>query len=132
VSKKRISGTIDQANFEWLEAHTDNKSAFINDLLTRARQNEDAIDHIVARYRKEQLRAELATVEARKEGIEEQLAELSEMQRRRNNREEAEFDQALEALEGVPPEPSNPAVQNWAKKLDTTPQAVAEELEASD
>lgn len=132
MSKRRISATIDEANHEWLEAHTDNKAAFINDLLTRARQNEDAIDHIVARYRKEQLKAELATVEARREGIEEQLAELNELERRRENREDAEIDQALDALEGVPPEPSNPAVQNWAEKLGTSPQTIAEELEASD
>jgi hypothetical protein len=35
---------------------------------------------------------------------------------------------AVDALEGTPPDPSNPAVQNWADKVDVTPEEIADAL----
>lgn len=132
MSRPKIAITVDAENLDWLDEHCDNRSGFINDLLTRARNNEDAIEHVVARYRKEQLRAEKATLEARMEGITQQLDELDDRIEQTEEREEAEIEQAMTALSGAPADPENIAVQNWAEKLDTSPQQLADKLEASD
>jgi len=132
MSRRKIAITLDPENVEWLDEHCDNRSGFINDLLSRARNNEDAIEHVVARYRKEQLRAEKATLEARMEGINEQLDELDERIDVTEDQEAAKLDEAMDALDGAPPDPSNPAVQNWSEKLDMSPQQLAEQLEAAD
>lgn len=132
MSRRKIAITVDPENVEWLDDNCDNRSGFINDLLTRARNNEDAIEHVVARYRKEQLRAEKATLEARMEGIDEQLDELDDRIDRSEHREEAKLDEALDALEGAPADPSNVAVQNWSDKLDMSPQKLATKLEVAD
>jgi len=36
---------------------------------------------------------------------------------------------ALDALDGAPPEPTNPGIQRWAEKLDLTPQELARRVE---
>ena len=132
MSRERISVTVDPANAEWLDEHCDNRSAFINDLLTRARNNEDAIDRVVARYRIEQLKRERATLESQMEGIDQQLAELEDRVERSEDKREVRLDEAKENLRDVPPEPTNPAVQTWSDKLDMSPQELVEELEVAD
>jgi len=132
MSRKRVAVTLDPANVEWLDQHCDNRSAFINDLLTRARNNEDAIDRVVARYRIEQLKREKATHEAQIEGIEQQLDELEDRKARGEEKREVRLEEAKQNLTDVPPDPTNPAVQTWADKLDMSPQGLAEELEVAD
>jgi len=132
MSRKRVGITLDPANVEWLDQHCDNRSAFINDLLTRARNNEDAIDRVVARYRIEQLKREKATLESQMEGIDEQLEELQERAVRGEEKREVRFEEAKQNLSDVPADPTNPAVQTQAEKLDMSPQELAEKLEVAD
>lgn len=132
MSRQRIAVTVDPENVEWLDEHCDNRSAFINDLLTRARNNEDAIDRVVARYRIEQLKREKATLESQMDGIDEQLAELEDKVDRTEEKREVRLDEAKANLDDVPADPTNPAVQTWSEKLDMSPQELVSELEVAD
>ena len=132
MSRERISVTVDPENAAWLDEHCDNRSAFINDLLTRARNNEDAIDRVVARYRIEQLKREKATHQSQIEGIDEQLAELQDKVDRDEEKREVRLEEAKANLDDVPADPTNPAVQTWSEKLDMSPQELVSELEVAD
>lgn len=132
MSRERIAVTLEPANVEWLDAHCDNRSAFINNLITRARNNEETIDQVVARYRMEQLKRERATLESKQEAIDEQLAELEDRMERSEDQREVKLEEAKQRLEGVPADPTNTAVQHWSEKLDMSPNELASELEAAD
>jgi len=132
MSRETVSVTLDPQNVEWLDEHCDNRSAFINKLLTRSRNNEDAIEHVVARYRIEQLKRERATLESQMDGIDEQIKELEDRETRTEEKREVRLDEAKQNLTDVPPDPTNPAVQTWADKLDMSPQGLVEELEVAD
>lgn len=132
MSRERIAVTLEPENVEWLDENCDNRSGFINKLLTRARNNEDAIDRVVARYRIEQLKRERATLESQMEGIDEQLKELETRVERGEEKREVKLEEAKEKLEGVPADPKNQAVQTWSNKLDMSPQELASKLEVAD
>lgn len=129
MSREKIAVTISAENLAWLDENYDNRSGFINDLLTRARKGDAEIDRAVARYQKEQLRRERATLETQLEGVEEQLSVIESRIERTEQKRDATLEDALEKLQSVPAEPSNPAIQTQAEKLDMTPEELIEKVE---
>lgn len=132
MSRERIAVTLEPENVKWLDENCDNRSAFINDLLTQAREDDVLIDRAVARYRKEQLKRERATLETQLEGIQEQLEALDDRVERSEEKREVKLDEAKQKLKDAPPDPTNPAIQSWSDKLGMSPQELASELEVAD
>lgn len=129
MSREKIAITISEENLAWMDKNYSNRSALIDDLLTRARKGEGEIDRAVARYQKEQLRREKATLETQMEGVEEQLEIIDKRMQRRASFEETKFEEAREILKGIEHDPTNPAVQNQAEKLDISAEELVEKLE---
>jgi len=68
-----------------------------------------------------ELEAELAQKQDKRDRLKRQLENYSDHR-------EQQLDKARDALEGVPREPDNPAVENWAGKLGMAPAELVEEL----
>jgi len=129
MTREKIAVTISAENLAWLDENYNNRSGFIDDLITRARKGEAEIDRAVAQYQKEQLEREKATLETQMEGVEEQLRTIEKRMERQQSYEQTQLEEVREILEGIPREPTNPAVQTQAEKLDMTPEELLDALD---
>lgn len=127
--KVSTSVTLEPENREYLDREVNNRSAFINDLIEAHRKGKSEMEEAIARHRKQQLKSELRSVESREEQITNELEHINQKIASEEERKERLWKEAIDALEGVPMEPDNPAVQNWAGKLDMTPAELIEEIE---
>jgi len=126
--KVSTSITLEPKNREYLDREVNNRSAFINDLIEAHRQGKSEIDEAIARYRREQLQSELNTVESRKEQIENELEIINKQVQKEEARKQEMLAEAKQKLSDIPHSPDNPAVENWADKLDMTPDELIQEL----
>jgi len=125
--KERRTVTLDSENHEYLKKE-DNASAVVNDLIEQLRQGGDRQTAAIE-LQIEQKERELSEAEGKVERLERELAELQELRANFEHEEDAELERAIEALEGTPRDPSNPAVENWAGRLGMTPAELVEELQ---
>jgi DNA anti-recombination protein RmuC len=130
MSRQRIAVTISSKNMEWVDENYNNRSAFVDDLLTRARKGEGEIQRAVAQYQKEQLEREKATLETQMQSVEKQLETIESRLQRTSEKKQTELSEAAEVLERAEKDPTNPAVQNQAEKLDMTPQELLDKLDS--
>jgi len=129
MSREKIAITISEENLAWMDNNYSNRSALIDDLLTRARKGESELDRVAARFQKEQLKREKATLETQMESVEEQLQTIEKRMERRDSYEETKLEEAREILKNIEHDPTNPAVKNQAEKLDISPEELVEKLE---
>ena len=136
--KKRVTVTLSEENVDWLDEKYNNRSGFIDDMLTQYRTGDIQTEQGLHELRAEQLLEEALDLESEKN----QLERKAERKRKKAERyleqsetaeeqTEAELAEAREALEeaGVNITPTNPAVENWAEKLGMTPVELVEKLE---
>lgn len=126
--KVRTSVSLTQENKAYLDSETNNRSAFINDLIDAHRKGKSDMDEVVARYRREQLEAERRKAQNTVERVESELETIDKQLAEKQAEKEDALDEAREVLADVPKEPENPAIQNWADDLDMTPEELLEEL----
>jgi len=127
--RERISVTLESENVAYLDREVNNRSAFINDLIEAHRKGKSEIDEAVARHRKQQLESELRRIESEKSSVQSELEHLEEKLSREEARKQEKLQEARDTLEPGQFVPENPAVENWADKLDMTPEELIEELE---
>jgi len=130
--KKRVAVSLSEENVAWIDENYNNRSGFLDDLVTRAREGESQMDEVVARYRLEQLNAQESSVESRLESIQSQKERLREQLKSSEKETEALLSDAKQALEHTPKEPNNPAIKQWASDLGMTAQELIEELDGDD
>jgi predicted nucleic acid-binding Zn-ribbon protein len=129
MSREKIAVTVSAKNKDWLDENYDNRSAVIDDLLTRARKGEGEIDRAVARYQREQLEREKATLQTQMKSVDAQLKTIEKRLERSDIEKEANLDKARAVVESADnPTPTNPAVKAQADKLGMTPQQLLDEL----
>lgn len=128
--KKRTSISIDRDVYEFLKQPEVNQSGLINDLVKQYRDNNDRqVAALRLRYR--HLIDEAEEAEERAEKKYDQAEEIKQLL---DEAEEAENDglaRAREALSGIDfdeADSDNPAVENWARKLDMTTQQLLTQL----
>lgn len=96
MSKEIISASVTEENAEWLEEHYDNKSAFINDMLTQVRQGESVLADASL---DPQIRDKRATIAGKQAEIDEHEQQLEEMlERREESQEAADYDTDISEL----------------------------------
>ena len=134
--KKRVAVTLSPENVDWLDGKYNNRSAFIDDLLTECKDGNGRADVAVRELRIQQLEEEADELEHEADSLRrkaerkrEQVEELREQNHLSEEQTEADLAEAQDALEHVPLEPTNPAVENWAEKLGMTPIELVEKLE---
>lgn len=125
--KDHLSATVDAANVRWLEQF-DNRSAFINRLLTQARKTGNP-EQAGLDLQIQQKRRELQNAQDRVENLQRDLDELERMRRRMADKEPVTVQEAREALDVSTLDPTNPAVQNWAEKAGLTEHELIDRLQ---
>lgn len=125
-----VTVNLDDVNVEWLDAETDNRSAFVNKLVTKAREGSGEVDEAVAQFQREKLRRDREALEVQIEGIDKQLETIQKRMEAAEGQKEASLEASIEDLEGTPRDPTNPAIQTHAERLNMSPAALVEELEA--
>jgi len=125
-NKETRTVSLDPQNHEFLKTE-DNASAVVNDLVDQLRQGGDrqtaGIDLQIS-----QKERELTDAKGTVERLEREIQELKKLKATFERKEDARLDEAIDALEGVPREPTNAAIENWAGKLGMTPTELVEEL----
>lgn len=127
--KVSTSVTLTTENREYLDREVNNRSAFINDLIEAHRNGKSDMEEAIARHRREQLLSELNRVESREEQIKDELEHIQMRISEEQERKAEQLEKAKDALAEVPKEPDNPAIENWADKLDMTPRELLDTLE---
>lgn len=124
TNKRPKSVTLSPENHEYLSNH-DNASALVDRLVTEVREGGDKATAVL-QMQISQKREELTEAENKVERLENGVAELESLKTELSKQESSAWDEAREALDGVPLEPTNPAVKNWASKLGVPPQRIIE------
>lgn len=128
MSEKRTrTVSLDPENDECLSKE-DNASAVVNDLVEQYRQGADR-DTVAIELQIKQKRREKELAENRVSRLTEDIEELQSLKQEFEVDEQAELDEAKDALENVPADPTNPAIKNWANKLGVSPQELIDTLE---
>lgn len=92
--KERIGITVSTENLEWLDENYNNRSGYIDDLLTQARMNGGDIDSILRKQEKRKLQREMQNHRSQLELLEQQIEDLEEA----DSMEEHEYDRSLDDL----------------------------------
>jgi len=124
--KKRRSVTLSPENDAYLRQQN-NASAVIDDLVTQLREGGDKATAVLD-MQIQQKRTELTEAENRVERLEQGLDDLIELRNEMQAKDSAELQEARAALSGVPDDPNNPAIKNWASKLGLSPEGLIERL----
>lgn len=127
--KVPTSVTLTQENLAYLDREVNNRSGFINDLIEAHRTGSSDMEEAIARHRREQLESELRTVELREETIRDELEHVREIITVEEERVESTLEEARETLADAPRDPENPAIKQWAKKVNMRPAELIEELD---
>ena len=125
-----VTVNLDDVNVEWLDAETDNRSAFVNKLVTKAREGSGEVDEAVAQFQREKLRRDREALQVQIEGIDKQLETIQKRMEAAEGQKKASLEASIEDLEGTPRDPTNVAIQKHAERLNMSPAALVEELEA--
>lgn len=92
--KERIGITVSAENLEWLDEEYNNRSGFIDDLLTKARMNGGDIDSALRQQEKRKLEREMQNHRNQLELLQEQMEQLDQA----DTMEEHEYDRSLDDL----------------------------------
>lgn len=119
---QRITITVSTDNLNWLDANYNNRSAFIDDLLTDYRESGGQTENVVAEFRKRQIEAEIASLKSQLESAREQREAIADSV---TTHEERQREIAREAVDQLGIDPGvgydHAAAENWADKagMDT-------------
>jgi len=133
TEKKRTSITVDPAVYEFLKQPDVNQSGLINELVKEYKDNEKR-QVAALKLRRDHLLQEATEAEETAEQKREQAAEVEALLEDARNAESDKLQQAREALSGIDDRdlsPENPAVQNWADKLDLSPEELLKQLRST-
>ncbi len=127
--KERIGITVSKENLEWLDENYNNRSGYIDDLLTQARMNGGDIDSILRKQEKRKLQREMQNHRSQLELLEQQLEDLEEA----DSMEQHEYDRSLEDLldtlrKGGKVWPSHNLVQEVSRQHSVEPGRVIDDL----
>lgn len=118
--KERTSITVDKDVYEYLSQSEVNQSGLINELVKEYKDNQNRqVAALELRYN--HLIDEGEDLQDRAEAKFEKAAEVKELLEDAKDKEPEQLQEAIDALGSISEEqlePDNPAVQNWAAKLN--------------
>jgi len=130
TNKETRTVSLKPANNEFLSNH-DNASALVDDLVTQYREGADR-DTVALELQIEQKRRERRSAKKEVNRLDEDIAELERLKNEFQGSREDRLQEAKEVLSDVPREADNPAILNWAERLELTPTELIDELESTD
>jgi len=126
MTKETRTVSLDEENDEFLANH-DNASALVNDLVEQYRKTGNR-GTTALELQKKQKERELEEQEARTDRLRQDVSELDAMIREFQREEDAELQEAKDALAETPRDAENPAIETWARDLGMTPSELLSEL----
>lgn len=130
MSKERTSISIERDVYEFLQQPEINQSGLIQELVREYKDNQDR-QVAALEMRLKHLDQEIEDAEERLSRKREQREDVRELLSEAKQEESAAVKEAKEAMDGISEDsltPDNPAVKNWSRKLDMTPEALIEVL----
>jgi len=129
--KERTSITIDKDVYEYLSQSEVNQSGLINELVKEYKDNQNRqVAALELRYN--HLIDEGEDLQDRAEDKFEKAAEVKELLEEAKGKDSKQLQEAIDALGSIPEEklePDNPAVQNWAAKLNMDEGSLIEKVQ---
>jgi predicted nucleic acid-binding Zn-ribbon protein len=125
---QRITITVSEENLSWLDANYNNRSGYINDLLTKAKEGSGQVDDAIRRYQIQQLKSEITGMETEIQTKKQRLETLENERENEIKEQERLLEEAKSSLDGTELVSENPAVQTWAEKVGMTPEELIEEV----
>lgn len=129
MSKERRTVSLEPDVDDYLSRPAVNASALVNELVSRHMDGETG-DGAVMRLREEQVESEVQHLKTRVEKKREELEAIRQQRQNRESAKEASLEASIDDLEGTPRDPTNPAIQTHADRLNMSPADLVEELEA--
>jgi hypothetical protein len=106
----------------------DNKSEYLRRLVKADMQGPDT-DMIGLEMQIQTLEKQAQSKAREEEMLQQQAEELRELKQSFEGQQEQTLEEARQELDETPKEPSNPAIQTWARKVDLSPEELCEQLE---
>lgn len=120
---QRITIVVSKDNVDWLDANYNNRSAFIDDLITDYRESAGQADNVVAQFRKRQIDAQISSLKSQLEAARDERQEIADSVTTKKERQREVAEEAVSEL-GLAPSVGhdNAAVENWADKAGMEPE----------
>jgi len=131
MSKVRKNVSIDEELARMVDSRDEfNLSGFVNRCLEQHFQSGgmSGPEHSALRAELDRLERELDDVQQRKTRLRERRQNIEERLEDVEEQGNPVIKEAEEKLTGIPADPDNPAVKNWASKAGITPEALIDEL----
>jgi glutamate synthase domain-containing protein 2 len=122
----RLSVSVSKDVYEYAQTKN-NVSAYIQDLIEADMRGVNT-KTIGLELQERTLEQEAQAALEKHERIENQLEEIREIRQNMQDEKTRALEQARENLNGVPREPTNIAIEHWAKKVGVTPEELCQRL----
>jgi len=128
MSKERRTVSLDEDVDEFLGSEGVNASELVNKLV-KNHASAGGDKQSMLELREEQLKSDISSLEGRVESKREELEAVQEQLSQYRDKREDRLQEAAESVKHVALEPDNPAVENWAGKLDMTEREFIQQVE---
>jgi predicted nucleic acid-binding Zn-ribbon protein len=128
TDKTRTTVYLTDANVEWMDSQSINRSELINKLVRRYREGGGQMDAVLADFEKERIRSQMEQAKARLETLEGQLERVDDVVTSPEERREEQLHETFADMTGIPADPDNPAVRNQADNHDMDAETFADRL----
>jgi len=127
--KKRLAISVDSEVYEHVQQKP-NMSHYIQTLVKKDMRGKN-VDTTGIELQIQTLEEQAQAAAEREEMYQDRIEKLREIVDRQHDEQEADLAAAKEALQGVPLESSNAAIQKWATKMSMSPQQLIEQLQTT-
>lgn len=137
AEKTNINITLDEENKDWLDRNTDNRSGFINKLVSAAREQGGLRSEVHTQFKINELEIDAEAYRKKLEATEEIIKEMKASQTTADERWQQTYEQAFDILHEKidihPPELDiepdyQQALEYWAEELDMEPEALEAQI----
>jgi len=128
MSKERRTVSLDEDVDEFLASEGVNASELVNNLV-KNHASAGGDKQSMLELREDQLKSDIANLEGQLESKREELERVQEQLSQHRQKQQNQLKEAAESVKHVPLEPDNPAVENWAGKLDMNEKEFIQQVE---
>jgi hypothetical protein len=134
MSKQRVTLTLEEENVEWMDSVCNNRSAYVNDIITEARRGDYNTTDILTAFERKKLDVEQKQLEAKLEAVQEAKKEF---QTKEEQQAQETWKRALQRIERPTlrsidtddwrPDTESDVVRHFADELGMTPEEFCEQ-----
>jgi len=126
MSKERISVSLTTENVEWLDAQTNNRSAYLNDVINEIREGGGSAA-VIREFERRRLESQKASIKAQLDTVTDQLEAIESMESKEQRKQQEVIERCVENW-GRLPDRDSPGIETQAEKADMEPDEFYKEL----